>query len=143
MFKLPQTDVTFLRKILDEKESAGIVTKSSSNWSSPMFVVWRNSHDPAKAKGRAVVDFRKLNKFCEDDLWPLPDLLLCLDQLAQATYFGALDLKSGFWQVPVHHEDTKKFAFITPLGLHEYLRVPMGYKNAPSVFMRLIDTLID
>ena len=66
-----------------------------------------------------------------------------LDKLSKASYFEALDLKSGFGQVPVHSDDTKKFAFIMPLGLHEYLRIPKGYRNATLVFMRLIITLID
>ena len=108
-----------------------------------MFVVCRNLHDPAKAKGRAVVDSRCLNKLWPINSWPLPDLLLCLDQLQAARYFGTLDLKSGFWQVAVAEKDRPKLAFVMPLGLHEYMRVPMGHRNAPPVFMRAIDSLID
>ena len=108
-----------------------------------MFVVWRNLHDPTKAKGWAVVDFRRLNKLCPINSWPLPDLFLCLDQLQAAHYFGALDLKSGFWQVAVAKKYRPKLAFVMPLGLHEYMRVPMGYCNDPPVFMRAMDGLID
>ena len=35
-----------------------------------------------------------------------------------------------------------KTAFISALGLYQYTRVPFGYRNAPQVFMRLIDKII-
>lgn len=59
-----------------------------------------------------------------------------------AQFFGALDLKSGFWQVPLTLDASLKTAFISALGLFQYTRVPMGYRNAPQVFMRLIDQIL-
>jgi hypothetical protein len=53
-----------------------------------------------------------------------------------------LDLKSGFWQVPLTAEAALKTAFICSLGLFQYTRVPFGYRNAPQIFMRLIDQII-
>ena len=35
-----------------------------------------------------------------------------------------------------------KTAFISQLGLYMYLRMPFGCRNAPQVFMRLIDEII-
>jgi hypothetical protein len=44
--------------------------------------------------------------------------------------------------VPLTWDASLKTAFICALGLFQYLRVPFGYRNAPQVFMRLIDQII-
>ena len=62
-----------------------------------MFVVYRKHHERAKQKPRKVVDYSKLNATVPHDVYPLPDINALLDSLQGAKYFGALDLKSGFW----------------------------------------------
>lgn len=91
---------------------------------------------------RKVVDFRGLNKLCVTDAYPLPLMDQLLDELSASEYMGATDLKSGYWQVPVHEDSCDKLAFITNFGLFQYRRTPMGYKNAPAHFMREVDTLL-
>jgi Reverse transcriptase (RNA-dependent DNA polymerase) len=51
-------------------------------------------------------------------------------------------LRSGYWQVPVAEDSKDKLAFITPFGLYQYARTPMGFKNAPAHFMRAIDIML-
>ena len=65
-----------------------------------------------------------------------------LDQLCGARYFSCLDLAPGFWQIPVHPSSPEKAAFSTPQGLFEFLVMPFGLKNAPSVFRRLMHSVI-
>ena len=141
-YKLSPTDLAFLQKTIDSMLEAGVLIPSSSPWAAPVFVVYRNSHDPAKAKPRKVVDYRKLNSTVMDDSYPLPDMTMLFNNMNGACYFGALDLKSGFWQVPLTPDASMKTAFTSPLGLFQYTRMPFEYKNAPSIFMRLVDQII-
>ena len=76
---------------------AGVLQTSNSSWASPVFVVYRKHHEKAKQKPRKVVDYRRLNVTVPYDSYPLPDINALLDSLHGAKYFGALDLKSGFW----------------------------------------------
>ena len=49
-----------------------------------------------------------------------------------------MDLTSGFYNIPMAEEDKKYTAFTTPLGLHEYNRMPQGLCNSPASFMRMM-----
>ncbi|NCX06361.1 MAG: hypothetical protein EBW68_11370, partial [Actinobacteria bacterium] len=47
-----------------------------------------------------------------------------------------MDLTSGFHQTPLEESVRPLTAFITPGGLYEWIRVPMGIKGAPSYFQK-------
>lgn len=52
-----------------------------------------------------------------------------------------MDLTSGFYNMPLHEEDRKYSAFTTPMGLHEYNRLPQGLCNSPGIFMRMMTSI--
>jgi len=52
-----------------------------------------------------------------------------------------LDLKNGFFHVPLDKDSIKYTAFIVPDGHYEFLKVPFGLCNSPSVFQRFINDI--
>jgi len=54
-------------------------------------------------------------------------------------YFSTLDLKNGFFHVPIDEASRRYTAFIVPDGQYEFLKVPFGLCNSPSVFQRFIN----
>ena len=54
---------------------------------------------------------------------------------------SSLDLRSSYWQVSVREADRDKTAFICPLGVYRFKRMPYGLRNAPATFQRLVDRL--
>ena len=51
----------------------------------------------------------------------------------------AFDLSSGFHQIPMTGESKKYTAFSTPEGHFEFNIMPLGLKNAPATFQRMMD----
>lgn len=118
--------------------SEGRIRPSSSAWASPVVMV-------PKPDGslRMCVDYRKLNQVTKDDVYPLPYIEDVLDRLGKSSIFSTMDVASGFWQVPMHPASIEKTAFCTRDGLWEWLVMPMGLRNAPRTFQRLMATLLD
>ncbi len=70
---------------------------------------------------------------------PLPRIDDFLDSLKERKYFALLDLRSGFWQLPMAPEDKEKTAFTTETGTYQFTRMPFGLTNAPAIFQRFVD----
>ncbi|KAG1385375.1 hypothetical protein G6F59_017438 [Rhizopus arrhizus] len=65
-----------------------------------------------------------------------------IDKLSGAQWFSSIDLKSGYWQIPVAEQDKCKTAFTTPSGLYEYNGMPFGLTNAPATFARFMAQIL-
>uniref|UniRef100_A0AAV2LR93 ribonuclease H n=1 Tax=Knipowitschia caucasica TaxID=637954 RepID=A0AAV2LR93_KNICA len=131
--RVPPAHYQKLRQVLGDMEERGIIRKSTSEYASPLVMVWKKDGGL-----RICTDFRWLNARTLKDAHPLPHQADCLAALGGNCLFSTMDLTSGFFNVPLQEEDRKYTAFTTPLGLHEYNRMPQGLCNSPASFMRMM-----
>ncbi|CAF1475073.1 unnamed protein product, partial [Rotaria sordida] len=125
-------------KIIQELLHFGLIRPSYSPYAAPALLVPK--HD---GSWRMVVDYKKLNNITIKDNHPLPNMEQATQILGGSyKFFSKLDMKSGFWQIPIKEEDKHKTAFITPDGLYEWNVLAQGLKNSPPSFQRVMTDLL-
>lgn len=123
-----------VQEMLVDMQENGIIEPCESAWAAPLIIVQKPSGDL-----RPCVDYRKLNAVTKTDRYPMPTIEQLLFRTDKRNFVSLLDLKSGFWQIPVAEEDRDKTAFVCEFGLFRYLRMPFGLKGAPATFQRAMD----
>lgn len=59
-----------------------------------------------------------------------------------AKYFSKIDLTFGYWQLKLHKDSRKYTAFLHNSILYQFVRVPFGFKDAGSAFMRMLSIVV-
>lgn len=59
--------------------------------------------------------------------------------MQDARVFTTIDLKNGFFHVPIEKSSRKYTSFVTHHGQFEFCVVPFGLCNSPSIFQRFIN----
>ncbi|KIY96367.1 hypothetical protein MNEG_11595 [Monoraphidium neglectum] len=88
---------------------------------------------------RTCHDLRRLNAATlreEHGLHHVDDLF---QWLGGKKIYTKLDLRSGFYQIPIAPEDRDKTAFWCDRVLYRFVRMPFGLKCAPIFFQRAVD----
>lgn len=136
-YRLAYSEKEVVTKKVQELLDSKIIRESNSEYASPIILVKKKNGDY-----RLCVDYRALNSITVKEHFPLPHIDDELSKLAGKRVFTNLDMYSGYHHVKIHPNSINKTAFVTPDGSYEFLRVPFGLANAPSVFMRVMNKLI-
>lgn len=111
----------------------GIITKTVSKISSPIFIAKKSNNDV-----RIIVHYRKVNKFITDDNYFFPAIYDNLHLLSEMKFFSKIDLTSSFYQIPIAEECQEITSFTCPLGQYKFKTLPFGLKSSPKLFQRTI-----
>ena len=137
IYKLSPLELAEAKKQIDYMLEHGYIRPSKSPYGAPVLFA------PKKDGGlRFCIDYRWLNKKTIRNQYPLPLPEEMYDRLGGSKVFSKIDLRSGYWQVPLREEDIPKTAFKTRWGLFEYTMVPFGVTNAPAQFMNLMHDVL-
>ena len=137
LYKMSPLELEEAKKQIESMLEHGFIRPSDSPYGAPVLFV------PKKDGSlRFCIDYRWLNKKTVKNRYPLPLPEELFDRLGSARVFSKIDLRSGYWQMPVKPGDVHKTAFKTRWGLYEFLVMPFGVTNAPAQFMNMMNDLL-
>ena len=89
-----------------------------------------------------MVDYRALNAATFPDPHPLPLSEEEIAKRSKGKLFTMLNLRHGFHQMPLGKEHRHLTAMCTPCGTVQWTVIPMGLKNALSVFQTMMENVL-
>ena len=126
-----------MKKIVEGLEDAKLIEPTHSYWAAPSKLVKKKD-----GSYRLVVDYRALNKQIETTIWPLPGIYDVIDSLDGNCYFFNIDLTFGYFQMALDEESQNVTAFVAPMGLYKWKRLPMGLASAPGAFQNSMELIM-
>ena len=129
----PFQHLEWIDKEVEEMRKYGIIEPAASPWASNVVLVKKKD-----GTLRFCIDYRRLNSVTRQDSYPLPLINNCLNALSKSSWYSTLDLRSGYYNIPIAEEDRDKSAFVTRSGCYRFTVMPFGLTCAPSVFQRLM-----
>jgi len=123
---------------VDELLREGAIEPSRSPHSAPIVLVKKKT-----GEWRMCFDYRQLNAHSVPDAYPVPRINNILEKLRQARYISTLDLKHGYWQIPMAKDSRQFTAFTVPgNGLYQWKGMTFGLHSASATFQRALDSVI-
>ena len=111
-YRMAPAELMELKKQLQELLDKGLIQPSVSPWGAPVLFVKKKD-----GSLRLCIDYRELNRVTVKNKYPLPRIDDLFDQLAGATIFSKIDLRSGYHQLKIKQGDVLKTAFRTGMGI--------------------------
>lgn len=137
-YQVNETKRQQMYQCIEEMLATGVIERSNSEYCSPAVLVKKSD-----GSVRFCTDYRKLNQATIDETAVLPKIQDALKDFGSAQIFSALDLKSGYWQIPLDNKSKHLTAFATPDGsTYQYKVMPFGLKNAPASFQKLMNQVL-
>ena len=123
---------------LDRLTEAGVLQPIEfSDWAAPIVPVVKRD-----GSVRICWDYKlTANQVTSTDTYPLPRIEDLFASLSGGKVFSKLDLTHAYQQVPLDEES--KFTTVnTHKGLYHYTRLLFGIASVPSIFQRIMDSIL-
>ena len=125
---------------LTQLEDEGVIAKvvEPTPWVSLLIIV-------PKPHGqlRICIDPRDFSKVIRREHYPSKTVEEIATRLPKACVFSVLDAKSGFHQIVLDRASSMPTTFNTPFGRYCWKRMPFGIKNAPEVWQRTDNKIVE
>jgi len=138
IYSLTVPEMKALKEYIQENLRKKFIRKSKSPAGAPVIFVLKRD-----GTLRLCVDYRRLNAITIRNSYPIPRINDLMESFKGAMIFTRLDLRSAYNLIRIKEGHEYLTAFRTPLGHFEYLVMPFGLRNAPSVFQRFIHDILN
>jgi hypothetical protein len=129
------------RKIIEEEVAKmlelGLIEPSTSEWASPVVLIGKKD-----GSTRVCLDYRYQNSQTVPDTFPLPNIEDILASLHGMRYFSTVDMRAGYYQIPLTEHAKDICTFVTHFGTFRPKFLPFGVQGGPSNYMRIMWRLL-
>ncbi|KAH8244767.1 hypothetical protein KR026_005718, partial [Drosophila bipectinata] len=139
-----EVEGTEIKAMLDTGATASFISKELAERpevTGQRIATWRpvklanGSHTETRAVLQARISFGERTKTL--------NLLVMPGFPQEERFFSSLDLKDGYWQIPLEQSSRKFTAFTVPgKGLYQWKVMPFGLHSASATFQRALDQVI-
>lgn len=110
--------------------------------SGTIVVICYPSERESGSQSSRPVKLKKLNAMTIRKAYQLQRMDERISLLGNATIFSTTDCHSGFWQIEILETSRVKTTFSSHHSLFQFIRMPLGLKNAPAFFQQAVDILL-
>ena len=125
-YRTPLTKRNTISKAIDDMLAEGVIQPSRSPWASPVTLVPKSD-----GSTRFCVDYRRLNSVTKKFKFPLPNIQDIFYQIGNSKVFTTLDLKSGYFQLPMHPGDMEKQLLFAIEDCLNFVEFPLDWLMHP------------
>ena len=136
--RMPANITQAIREEISKMLSAKVIEPSKSWWNSPIVAVRKKD-----GTYRICIDYREVNRRTIPTPWLFPRTDEILERMAGSSYFSKVDAAAGYWQVQLEPESRESTAFSFAGHHYQFTAMPFGLMNAPAVFQRGMDYLLE
>ncbi|MGL5636187.1 MAG: reverse transcriptase family protein, partial [Bacteroidales bacterium] len=137
-YVIPQALREKTRRLIYRLEKRGIIRKSDSQWRNPIRALQKPNGEI-----RLVCNMMALNDITETDSYAMADMKRIIEATVGSNNLTILDLKDAYHQIEINEVDKFKTAFEFEKNVYEWNGMMQGFKNAPMVFQRIMDKIMN
>jgi hypothetical protein len=90
---------------------------------------------------RLCIEYKQINKDKVKNKYPFLRIFDLFEKLKGENIFSKIDLRLLYHQVRIKEQDISKTYFITSYENYEFVVVPFGLTNAPTIFILLMNDI--
>jgi hypothetical protein len=129
IYNLSHYEIPTFCEYIDENLEKGFIRHSKSLANAPILFVKKKDEFL-----QICVDYHGLNRLTINNQYLLPLILGLLDQINSAKVYIKIDLRGAYKLMHIQKGDKWKTKFRTCYGHFEYVVMPFGLSNAPTIF---------
>ena len=134
-----------IKKVIEDTknrdlEACGIISPApyATSAAVPTFAVQR-APDGQYTDVRLCYNYRPQNELTMDQHTHYPIAEDLFREIGDCKFFSKIDLRSGFYQIPVQEDCKDLTGFWWGTNLYRFNRMPFGLKQSPATFQRVMD----